>query len=67
MTDKTVEATDTSIDWEKWALDMCDLLDRIDVYGDNEDKRRQLCKERFDIARKHGMTVEGIRLLVRET
>jgi len=40
-----------------WALDLCILLDKIDLaIGDNEELRR-LCKTRFDIARKHGSIV----------
>ena len=47
-----------SADYEQWALSMCVLLDRIELLADDPDRVRECCKERFDLARQHGMTVE---------
>ena len=57
------------VDYEAWALEMCELLDAIERIACNEDLRMSqgstkaeiivdICKARFAIARKHGITVE---------
>ena len=37
---------------------LCTLLDKIELASDDEDAVRQLCHQRFEIARNHGFTVE---------
>ena len=53
------------VDYEAWALEMCELLDAIERAADTADPQpddmvdiRTLCGNRFAIARKHGLTVE---------
>ena len=59
MTDMVERIED--IDWKAWALDLCSLLDEIESVVLLDDVEVQiLLKKRFEIARKHGMTVEII-------
>lgn len=46
------------MDWKSWALNMCDLLDEIEIHRDDPEKVHILCHERFVLAEKHGLTVE---------
>ena len=46
------------LDWRGWALDMCSLLDRIEVVRDDPRLVHKLCQGRFDMARKRGLIVE---------
>lgn len=41
------------VDWEAFAVELCALLDAVEVSGDS-----RACAQRFDIAKKHGLTVE---------
>jgi len=45
------------IDYEKWALDMCSLLDAIEMALSDSDYERAktLTLGRFDMAEKHGL------------
>lgn len=49
--------SEINIDYKQWALDMCVLLDRIEQVCD-DDAVEILCKERFALAKKHGIKVE---------
>ena len=42
---------------EEWASELCALLDRIEMVADDEDAVRDLCRQRFAVAEKHGLTV----------
>ncbi len=53
-----VGALRSDIDWEAWAVDMCSLLDRIELVSGDEQAVRDLCAGRFDMARKHGLEVK---------
>lgn len=53
------------VDYEAWAMDMCTLLDRVEVAADGSEEAihalkeiRKLCRSRFNVARRHGLTVE---------
>ena len=50
--------TDGGVDEMAWASDLCTLLDRIEMVADDSDAVKKLCRFRFEIAEKHGMTVE---------
>lgn len=41
---------------EAWAADLCTLLDRIAMVT-TEPEVEELCHARFDIGRRHGLTV----------
>ena len=57
----TVPVKETAVEIERliaqeaWALDLCVLLDQIDLASPEEVPG--LCRQRFAIAEKHGMTV----------
>lgn len=46
-----------SVDYESWAQHLSTLLDRIECET-NDLHAYRLCKQRFEIARQYGMTVE---------
>ena len=50
------EAIDSSSDTQ-WAIELCTLLDLIELHADDAEKVRELCRARFEIAEKHGLTV----------
>ena len=52
----------TGLDWQGWALDMCTLLDRIEAVCDDPEAVHKLCRERFTLGEKHGLTFEIIGL-----
>jgi len=41
-----------------WAVDLSQLLDKIELVADNEKHVRELLSERFNIAKNNGITVE---------
>lgn len=43
-----------AVDYQAWAIALSTLLDRIEQAADSADDVRELCGQRFDIARKHG-------------
>lgn len=43
-------------DYESWAINLCALLDKIELANDDSEVAK-LCGQRFEIARKHGLTV----------
>lgn len=45
------------VDFEAWALEMCSLLDAIEIAADDADRVRNLVRGRFDIAEKYGLKV----------
>ena len=45
------------VDYQAWGVDLLTLLDAIELASDDEDMVRKLCRARFEVARKHGMTV----------
>ena len=45
-------------DYESWAIEMLTLLDRIEAVADDEEAVRILTQGRFEIAERHGFTVE---------
>ena len=45
-------------DWQAWALDMCSLLDRIEAVCDDSEAVHKLCRGRFALFEKHGLTFE---------
>jgi len=45
------------VDYEAWALEMCSLLDAIEMAANDPARVRQLVRGRFDIAEKHGLKV----------
>ena len=47
-----------AVDWEALALDLCDLLDLIEVVADDEAAVREAVEGRHVLAEKHGLTVE---------
>jgi len=47
-----------AVDFERWAMAMCALLDRIELSADRPDQVRECCKARFELARRFGVTVE---------
>jgi len=51
-------AEDKVIDYEAWAIELCTLLDRIEEEAFCADDVRELCRQRFAIAEKHGLTVQ---------
>ena len=50
------------LDWQAWALDMCNLLDRIEAVCDDTEAVHKLCQGRFALGEKHGLTFEIIGL-----
>ncbi len=46
------------VDYEKWAIAMCSLLDRIEDVADDEDAVLKLCRGRFELAEEHGLEVD---------
>lgn len=46
------------IDYEKWALELCSLLDEIEKHAGNEAMVRGLLSVRFQIAEEMGMKVK---------
>ena len=52
----------TDLDWQAWALDMCNLLDRIEAVFDDAEAVKKLCHARFALGEKHGLTFEIIGL-----
>jgi hypothetical protein len=48
----------TDMNWEAWAIDMCSLLDRIELLHDDGEAVYELCQGRFDMAREHGLEVQ---------
>ena len=51
---------DSEPNWQGWALDMCSLLDRIEAINDDCETVKELCRGRFELAAKHGLTVQII-------
>ena len=46
-----------TINYRDWAVELCTLLDRIEMVADDEEAVRELLQGRFDIARNHGFEV----------
>ena len=49
-----VEEMPDDIDYRSWALMLCVLLDRIEA-AETLEESQELCRQRFDIARQHGL------------
>ena len=47
-----------NINYEQWAKDLSYLLDAIEAVSHDEDAVHALCRQRFSIARAHGLRVE---------
>ena len=48
---------DTDVNWRAWAIDMCTLLDRIEVVQDDAAAVQALCWDRFALAKAHNLIV----------
>ena len=46
-----------SVNYEAWAVDLCSLLDRIEMVADDEEAVRELCHGRFALDEKHGLEI----------
>ena len=54
----TDEPANPPVDWKAWALDMCELLDRIEQVADDAGAVRALAAGRHGMAERHGLRVE---------
>lgn len=46
------------VDYESLCVALCTLLDRIDLAAEDPDGVAELCRQRFEIVRAHGLAVE---------
>lgn len=56
----TNHLTESNTDYKQWALDMCVLLDRIEMINGiicHDKNIENLCQERFLLAEKQGLKV----------
>ena len=51
---------ETNTDYKAWALDMCTLLDAIEMNRHDPIAVHDLCRQRFALAEKHGLQVRWV-------
>ncbi len=52
-----IKSDKDDVDYHAWGCDLSALLDAIEATAEDEDAVRELCRVRFSVARRYGLTV----------